>query len=162
MDYNIWSILATSSSVFNTQACRDIVLAVFGNENSKKIAAKMAIFWNARFGPSFPKEIIQGIKQYKEIDQFFEKKEKQYPKKFYVRKDNEYVEIECKTAFKFAKIREYLVEAWNFTDDGPSPDLTDFSPGYEKNPMDIDCLGTELKDLKLREFKIVNMLLSET
>ena len=45
-----------------------------------------------------------------------------YPEKLYVRKDMEFAEVECCTAFKFAAVRKLLVKAWEITATGPSID----------------------------------------
>lgn len=42
-----------------------------------------------------------------------------YPDKLYLRSDMKYVEIKCKTAYKFAALRKLLVKAWEVSADGP-------------------------------------------
>lgn len=69
-----------------------------------------------------PQEIIHDVMRYSSAFDFMNQYKKMYPEKVYFRLGMEYIEVECKTAFKFAAVRKLLIKAWDINGTGPSID----------------------------------------
>lgn len=112
-------------------------------------------WWHARFGPGMPQEIINDVMRFSSAFDFMKEYSKMYPEKVYFRKDSQYIDVECCTAFKFAAVRKLLVKAWEITGTGPSID-PQMSDGTFNKPLDISEL-----EIPLEDFKLLNMIMSD-
>jgi hypothetical protein len=114
------------------------------------------LWWHGRYGPGMPQEIINDVMRYSPAFDFMKEAKKLYPEKVFVRQGLQYVEIETRTAFKFAAVRKLLVRAWEITATGPSID-TEESDGTLSKPLDISDL-----EIPLADFKLLNMIMSDS
>lgn len=110
-------------------------------EKSKK-------FWNQRFGPGMPREIVNDVMKYESAHDFTREQVNLYPKTIYVRDKMHYAGIETKAAYCFPMIRKHLNKAWEVVESGPTIDL-ESSEGTENNPLDISETGVTVQEIKL-------------
>jgi hypothetical protein len=120
INFDIWTTLALNTGIMNPHQDLSYVQAFMYMQSSNPALFRQVLkYCHARFGPSLPKEIIAQLMTYLATYNFMETYESKYPDKLYVRSGMKYVEIHCKTAFKFATLRKLLFKAWEITPDGP-------------------------------------------
>lgn len=60
--------------------------------------------------------------RYSSAHDFMKEYKKMYPEKVYISSGENYIEVECRTAFCFAAIRKLFVKAWDISAQGPTID----------------------------------------
>lgn len=156
MNFDIWQSLTINTTVFDPHQESFFFQAFMEHQTQDPaLFSKSLKWWHSRFGPAFPKEVVEDVKRWSSAYDFMMDLRKLYPDKVYFTSGMEFIEVDCQTAFCFAAIRKKLVKAWDISTMGPVIDI-DSSEGTLNKPLDISDLGVPLSD-----FKLLNMLLHE-